>query len=509
MGLQKLSARLPELWHVRREAFCASVILFCMSMLWLFGLFIKAAFDVADSEITLLTSYCILVLLFESLIILSINRYIRSFFVFFGLINAYSLCLVFSARLFAYPFWFQTLIILGLAALYFVVADLNARTPRLRPWLMASTFVAAGAAGIFGVLPPLLIYASPSQQAKTEDQYIKLVRFDRKPNVYLLGFDSLVPASLGKKLLKIDALPYVDVIRRHGGTLIPNMFADQVPTKYFWMNLMKIIPNQRGNPNDVVAGRVPSALLSLFGFNNYTTHFVFWVAYFGERNGKHLSSYSYPERYSTCSFVGKIPQRYGFLGYCALWKHGWLNKFYPKRRRASKTFYDFPLNQLRQRFKHRRGPYLYMQHFRYPGHTGLSYTRADFAEFRESYIERSRKAAHAMDEMLTLIKKNDPHAIILVFGDHGSWISRDVAFSDNPQFFVQDRYGTLGAVFGADECRRYFQPPGEDSFHTVAFTVLGIAKCLAEGKAMLKKPYDFGRIRQLPGNERFESYVYE
>jgi hypothetical protein len=156
-------------------------------------------------------------------------------------------------------------------------------------------------------------------------------------------------------------------------------------------------------------------------------------------------------------------------------------------------------------------PQFFAAHYTRPGHTPLEYRNSppELRAFQSYYRKSSDSAAIMLDKMLTEIRAGDPTAIVFVFGDHGSGVSRGLEYSDNPEFVVQDRHGILGAVFGTETCLPYLRPPGDERFQTSSRAVAALLQCLAGGESPLSMAYDFGRIQQVPNEMRFENYVYE
>jgi hypothetical protein len=114
-----------------------------------------------------------------------------------------------------------------------------------------------------------------------------------------------------------------------------------------------------------------------------------------------------------------------------------------------------------------------------------------------------------MDRALKEIRTADPAAIIFLYGDHGPWTSRQVKFANDNKFFVEDRFGTLGAVINADRCLPFLAPPPGEHFQTIARTVVGLVQCLAGGTSPLTQSVDYGAIRQVGQGAKFEDYIYE
>jgi hypothetical protein len=123
------------------------------------------------------------------------------------------------------------LILLSLSALYFVLLQIVVFAPRLRPWIVAALCLGVALTGLLGVRPLMRDKALAEADSSLSD--IRILDFERKPNIYFLGFDALMPQALTRKLLEIDRPPYIDVIAAHGGKVIPNLFADEVPERLY------------------------------------------------------------------------------------------------------------------------------------------------------------------------------------------------------------------------------------------------------------------------------------
>jgi hypothetical protein len=482
--------------------------------LWLFQLFIATESDLAN-DIPTIVGFCSLIIATQTLTFFIWPRYLTPLFVLFGTSNAYSLNFVFSEGLGERPVYIELLLLFAIGALYFVLAQL---TRKLRGWAVSGAFLSVTLIGFFGVVP-IIVEQNSTKADSALPGMIRLVEFVRRPNVYFLGFDGLMPAALTKRILRIEDPPYIDVIRKHGGHIIPNLFADEVPTLRFWARLFNLITPSydEGDEGDNLPGRKKiimgiksSAVLATFQHNGYATHFTFWKAYAGVNNGPFLTTYEFLDPYSTCSFVHNHAKRFGFLGYCAL--REWLfpvipnghdaplvSKDYEKRSARWSAFYLKRLRSVTRDSTSRR--HFFASHYPDPDHPAT----------RERYIMGIKEATSAMELMLTEIQKSDPTAIVFLFGDHGSYLAKGsgIGYSDDPEVVVPDRHGIMGAVFGAEACMPYLQPPKGETIQTSSRVVAGILQCLAGGESPLFTNYDFGKIRQAPDNMRFDNYAYE
>ena len=109
------------------------------------------------------------------------------------------------------------------------------------------------------------------------------------------------------------------------------------------------------------------------------------------------------------------------------------------------------------------------------------------------------------------MEENDPGAILLVYGDHGTMVS--MGAKNDPTFAVQANYGVLGGVYPREACGAWFDEAEAAQNHiTVLDVVHALLRCLSGGESALAKPRTrtilFGRAK---GQDRsiFEEHLYE
>ena len=101
------------------------------------------------------------------------------------------------------------------------------------------------------------------------------------------------------------------------------------------------------------------------------------------------------------------------------------------------------------------------------------------------------------------MEENDPGAILLVYGDHGTRVSPA----------VQAQYGVLGGVYPRDTCAAWFdEAEAAQNYMTVLDAVHALLRCLSGGESALVQP----RNRTLFGGPAvgqdfsiFEEHLYE
>lgn len=100
-------------------------------------------------------------------------------------------------------------------------------------------------------------------------------------------------------------------------------------------------------------------------------------------------------------------------------------------------------------------------HFRYPGHSQNSGKL--LPNETELYLNRLKKALDQMDTDLKTILDHDPNAIIIVYGDHGPYLTgdgvglKDYELSEVSELMIRDRIGTLVSIKwpNLDRARKY------------------------------------------------------
>ena len=160
-------------------------------------------------------------------------------------------------------------------------------------------------------------------------------------------------------------------------------------------------------------------------------------------------------------------------------------------------------------------PQFVMAHLYAPGHAGNSFRYDDaeqFEEFRAVYIDWSERAARYLDLIIRHLEENDPDAILLVYGDHGLFLSQGLQFEDDPGFVFQDHYGILGGVYPRDTCARWFDEASSQGYMTILDAVHALLRCLSGGESLLIKPRKYAQPRYgpFPGHEPYyEDFLYE
>jgi hypothetical protein len=122
---------------------------------------------------------------------------------------------------------------------------------------------------------------------------------------------------------------------------------------------------------------------------------------------------------------------------------------------SENTYHEF----LREKMAVKKSPWFTVMHANLPGHGQLSGKLRPYET--ELYVERLTEALDYMKDDIKAIRRNSPNAIIIIFGDHGPFLTGDgtqnLANYDSPaeisEFMIRDRFGTLVAIRWPDRAR--------------------------------------------------------
>ena len=349
--------------------------------------------------------------------------------------------------------------------------------------------------------------------------YIRDISFRETPNLYFVSFESMAPRSLLKKYLGLETTRFHDSFdinfRR-----FPNFFANSVRTTHSLNTVLALDTDAytaqrtelvaRGHDPDprLFSGRNPSNLLGILHGNGYETTSIYKDSYFGDEKGKYINNYITSSDKTVCSLLDAGIRDFSFWGYCRFI----FGKEIVGSRARAKALGAERIIKVNADDK----PQFVMSHLYAPGHVGKSF-RYDDAEqleaFRRGYINGSERAAHFLDLIIRHLEENDPDAILLVYGDHGLFLSQGVHFEDDPEFVFQDHFGILGGVYPRDTCAGWFDEASSQGYMTILDAVHALLRCLSGGESPLIKPkqYTVPWNHQFHGHDglTYEDFLYE
>lgn len=143
-----------------------------------------------------------------------------------------------------------------------------------------------------------------------------------------------------------------------------------------------------------------------------------------------------------------------------------------------------------------------------PGHTKLDfdpYDREDWAEYSKVFGEKKvPETAEILRELLRILDARDRGAVVVLMGDHGTWVSRGLMERNYPDdspltredVFI-DRHAVAAAIRPEGFCSDQLDGP-------IGVGRIGrsVVKCLADGRDPLPASYQ-------PRDPRYERHRYE
>lgn len=328
---------------------------------------------------------------------------------------------------------------------------------------------------------------------------------DEKPNIYLLNYDSLIPANLAKEYFQFDQIPYQVSIDKYYNEL-PNSLSFHVPTKRSINDVMRL--GQASEPLNYAAfsGNVSSLLGATIKKNGYQVITGFHGMYFGTK-GPQIDKGLFPEDVDIQTSVLCIAQRRfqklqaGMVCEAAFWF--WRIKpllplyraIFGKRSGQVLDNWDSLVLESIVNSKSTGKPTLFfVATYRGIGHTSSSYDHSDLSQrqnYKKEFWNNSHVVARQLTEAAELIKDIDPNSILVIFGDHGTFLSRSMKFEDDPEFFIKDRHRIAIAL--RQSGHRCSDPRNLEfsvDYHTPARLVYSILSCLGSGEIIGLQNFD-------------------
>jgi hypothetical protein len=117
---------------------------------------------------------------------------------------------------------------------------------------------------------------------------------------------------------------------------------------------------------------------------------------------------------------GHILEEWAFMGYCWLEKRVNLNSFFRiiNPGRSVETLIESGI---------KTSPHFFMSYTFLPTHTPPNYDTYDprhFKFYQKFFRKNQLKTVRRIETFIEAIKTRDPNSVVIVFGDHGAWISR-------------------------------------------------------------------------------------
>jgi hypothetical protein len=410
-------------------------------------------------------------------------------------INAYSLHIVLREAFHQQPDALQALLLTGIFLGLLVVLVLCVKG--LLPVRGANTVLA-----VMLIAAPAAVLVNAGEGDRSDDSVapFETIVFGQSPDVYVIGFESMMPTSLARRYLELDELAHDRVLEEIGADMLANAFVSDVPTRLALNSIMALAqPGIKGR-YDYFAGRSDSPLAAVFRANGYWLTTGYANLYFGQK-GDFVNEY-HPEgataiaNNSLCALA--VDTIWKLFAYCDV-IGGTVERQQPwpedvKAIASGRRMLDRPA--------------FTFVHMSPLNHTTLDYRsddRAAFERFREQYRGESEDAAQIIRELARIVSEDGRNSFMLVLGDHGPWLSRTIFMHDDPEFFVHDRYGIRMAVLvNQTACDSQALGYYSDRYTTPERVVTALLRCLAEHPEKVDDA-----LAGFEENHPFEQFLYE
>jgi hypothetical protein len=326
------------------------------------------------------------------------------------------------------------------------------------------------------------------------------LRFGERPNIYLLSFDSLIPADVAAAYLQIGRPDYY---RLTTGLLreLPNSLVFKVPSISSLNALMRFDQKQSApSGQNPFFGSGFSLLGEVARLNGYGV-VTGWPAYVPTwQRGGGVDRVIYPlfsghadESFLCEDGVGSGRKiRIRGLFFCPMVMS--IGGFFSDSRTELKPFRDSVLDVALD-VARTASPTVFFAYTYDPiGHTSQGFdirSKSQFVAYREQFLSQSMLATEVIERDVISIRAVDPTAIIMIFGDHGPYLSRGREAADDPKFFAADRHRVFLAVAnGGHHCGSPVQVHSGGMYNTPARVLLDIMICLSGGVSDLPVAFD-------------------
>jgi len=483
-----------------------AALLVALSLFWIASTYFDVEETFSTNDLIAFSSVVALVILIEIGIVGAIAHLTVSLVAIWAIVAVLMVLNAWSLHLILVEAFIQAALAMKLVALAagcliaFTIVRMASESSVLRKliFLGVTVLIASSLVGPIWSAPPPRHEAGEKtvdadrSRDMTASPKIRKVDFLSKPNVYLIGFESAGAAAVLEKYLGLEDSALAQSFVDNAFHMFRNAFVENVPTKNSFNALLAMdrdyfLSIVEGGSDHLFQGIRPSPLLEIFAHNGYETNTVYQRSYFGGDKGAFVDHYEVNEEFSVCDFMDEAYKRFTFFGACYLLAS---RRLFPKNPRVPGAEVEFLMASLEEATR-REKPQLFIGHIRPPRHPDTSFrpTEENIRSYREIYERLSRAAGENLTRIKKYLEAQNEDFILLVFGDHGVFLSRRYAFDDNPEFVAQDRYGVIAGVYPTDVCSEYWASSQSDDYITTAEVSRLLVRCLAGGADPFVVPY--------------------
>ncbi|MCH9852714.1 MAG: hypothetical protein K0U45_04340 [Alphaproteobacteria bacterium] len=446
-------------------------------------------------DMLLLFLYGSIILLLQYFIAKKIKPYCKHINIYYGIIALLFVTNVLGFYLLSYGryiqaslFW-QILVVLIVAGLFYLVIKYSEKWVFLVTLLVIySLFFAGATSGKTKILDKIGGVESALPENYTPQD------FTRKPNIYLLSFDSMIPYNVAQNLLNLQPseLPdYFDVLQKNNAVLVPNAFT-HLPTTYgAFSSLLALdikwyrsLYEEKHYGSEMITGVQWTPTYDIFDRNGYDLQMVYESDFFGTPIRDTNKKVDYWYKTSGKNFCDHIDISYALWGYCAI-KSVFVT--YSNANSNIDNIYHDRLQAAAQSAK----PTFTVSYTYSPGHTSLSHNGNDLEQvnkYKKFFLSRSVGTAKILQNYIDIIRVDDKEGIIIIFADHGAGVTRGINADNIPAdspYDAKDIFNDFHAITIAT-----LDPMGCQIAEPVVTTLLdmmyNLITCLTDGKPVLK-----------------------
>jgi hypothetical protein len=378
--------------------------------------------------------------------------------------------------------------VIGGLAIGFMAALTSESVPVRRAVIMAAVLI------LLSPLPVRLFAGdSNSERLPHEDTSgLTEISFTEKPNIYLLAIDSLIPLDVARDYMGFSDLPYYKLLGVHLNE-VPMTLSFQVPSGFALNSLMRLSQSSQPSRLNYFEGGSTSLLSQVAERNGYRL-ITGWPGYVPRfKRGPSVFKMIEPKLSTGAdsSFIcndrssRKVIMRSFF--YCRL-VHQYSSAV------EIEPYRDMVLRFISED-KNSLGPFILFTYVYSPiGHTPIVYDHTNMKEreeYRNFFYFGANEAGKFLNSALDAVRANDPNAIVLVFGDHGAWLSRGITASDDPEFFYRDRHRIFFAsMIGSHKCNSPDRVYSAGRYNTPSRFLVDVLICLQGNKVEINPDFE-------------------
>ena len=267
-----------------------------------------------------------------------------------------------------------------------------------------------------------------------------------KRNIFFIGIDGMVSSSFYKD--HISSEKYLDSYLNELGFYSKDIKSAGKSTLESYANLVGYTNKLNNNQYRQVFSNKNSMFYKDLEIQGFKKQFAFKNEYFGIDAGN-IYDYYYPKKISNVNFCNYVSPNWGY-GFCGLYKKilnskiNNLDKFELFRNLNSHIYQDI-------------NKWFSITHIWFPGHTSETYNAKNTNElnnYKLFYIESINEVKDIIKNIFNEITNQDPNAIIVFMGDHGSTLYRGALVGDilnnrtlTSKDILDDKRNTLLSIY--------------------------------------------------------------